>query len=92
MLDNIFIQSGTKLYRQSVGGPMGTYFAFWLLINYFFCYERDFMICLSDDKHPDIIELLTLHLYILEDFENASPYFCAFLANRICDGKITHRF
>ena len=22
---------------------------------------------------------------ILEDFENASPYFCTFLANRICD-------
>ena len=24
-------------------------------------------------------------LNILEDFENASPYFCFFLANRICD-------
>ena len=24
-------------------------------------------------------------IYILEDFENASPYFCTFLANRICD-------
>ena len=24
-------------------------------------------------------------LYILEDFENASPYFCTLLANRICD-------
>ena len=23
--------------------------------------------------------------HILEDFENASPYFCTFLANRICD-------
>ena len=22
---------------------------------------------------------------ILKDFENASPYFCTFLANRICD-------
>ena len=26
---------------------------------------------------------------ILEDFENASPYFCTFLANRICDWKVT---
>ena len=26
-----------------------------------------------------------LPLHILEDFENASPYFCTFLANRICD-------
>ena len=23
--------------------------------------------------------------HILEDFENASPYFCTFHANRICD-------
>ena len=30
--------------------------------------------------------------YILEDFENASPYFCTFLANRICDWKVTRRF
>ena len=29
---------------------------------------------------------------ILEDFENASPYFCNFLANRICDCKVTRRF
>ena len=27
----------------------------------------------------------TLYNIILEDFENASPYFCTFLANRICD-------
>ena len=27
-----------------------------------------------------------MYMYcILEDFENASPYFCTFLANRICD-------
>ena len=25
------------------------------------------------------------NVYILEDFENASPYFCTFLAYRICD-------
>ena len=29
---------------------------------------------------------------ILEDFENASPYFCSFLANRICKWKVTCRF
>ena len=33
-----------------------------------------------------------LKLHILEDFENASPYFSHFLANRICDLKVTHRF
>ena len=33
-----------------------------------------------------------LHAYILEDFENASPHFCTFLANRIRDCKVTRRF
>ena len=29
---------------------------------------------------------------MLEDFENASPYFCTFLPNRTCDLKVTRRF
>ena len=29
---------------------------------------------------------------LLKDFENASPYFCNFLANRICDRKVTRKF
>ena len=28
---------------------------------------------------------IALFSCILEDFENASPYFCTFLANRVCD-------
>ena len=28
---------------------------------------------------------LHINTYILEDFENALPYICSFLANRICD-------
>ena len=28
---------------------------------------------------------IVFNLNILEDFENASPYVCTFLANRICD-------
>ena len=30
--------------------------------------------------------------YILKDFNNASPYYCTFLENRICDLKVTRRF
>ena len=29
------------------------------------------------------LEIISCHASILEDFENASPYFCTFLANRI---------
>ena len=31
-------------------------------------------------------------VYILEDFENTSPYFCTFLANRICIEKLLAGF
>ena len=57
-LDNIFIRFGSKLYRQIVGIPMGTNCA--PLVAVLFCYERDFMLSLSDNKlHLQIFRLLT---------------------------------
>ena len=53
--DNIFIRLGTKLYRQVVGIPMGTNCAPLVADLFLFCYERDFMMSLSDDKKADII-------------------------------------
>ena len=36
-----------------------------LVVDLFlFCYERDFMMSLSDDNQVDIIDLLILHPYI----------------------------
>ena len=55
LLDNIFIRLGTKLYRQVVGIPMGTNCAPLVADLFLFCYERDFMMSLSDDKQVDII-------------------------------------
>ena len=48
--DNIFIRFGSKLYRQSVGIPMGTNCAPFVADLFFFCYERDFMLSLSDNN------------------------------------------
>ena len=56
LLDNISIRSGTKMYRQAVGMPMGTNCAPLVANLFLFCYERDFMISLSDDKQADIID------------------------------------
>ena len=56
LLENIFIRFGTKLYRQVVGIPMGTYCAPLVGDLFLFCYERDFMMPLSDDKQADIID------------------------------------
>ena len=43
LLDNIFIRFGTKLYRQTIGIPMGTNCAPLVADLFLFCYERDFM-------------------------------------------------
>ena len=56
LLDNIFIRFGSKLYRQIVGIPMGTNWAPLVADLFLFCYERDFMLSLSDNNQNDIIE------------------------------------
>ena len=57
LLDNIFIRFGSKLYRQIVGIPMGTNCAPPLIVDLFlFCYERDFMLSLSNNNQTDIIK------------------------------------
>ena len=56
LLDNIFIRFGSKLYRQILGIPMGTNCAPLVADLSLFCYERDFMLSLSDNNQTDIIE------------------------------------
>ena len=56
LLDNIFIWFGTKLFRQEVGIPKGTNCAPLVADFFLFCYERDFMMSLSDDKQADVID------------------------------------
>ena len=63
LLDNIFIRFGTKLYRQVVGIPMDT--------NLFLiCYERDFMMSLSDDNQADDIDAFNSTSRYLDDIVN----------------------
>ena len=44
------------LYRQVVGIAIGTNCAPMFADLFLFCYERDFMVSLSDDKQADIID------------------------------------
>ena len=46
-----------KLYIKVVGIPMGTDCAPLVADLFLFCYERDFMMSLSDDKQTDIINV-----------------------------------
>ena len=58
LFDNIFIRFGTtKLYGQVVGIPMGTNCAPLVAGLFLFCYERDFMMSLSDDKRAGVIDV-----------------------------------
>ena len=69
-LDNIFIRFGTKLYRQVFGIPMGTNCAPLVADLFLFCYERDFMMSLSDDKQADAIDAFNTTSRYLDDILN----------------------
>ena len=76
LLDNIFIRFGSKLYRQIVAIPMGTYCAPLVADLFMFCYERDFMLSLSDNNQADIIEAFNSTSRYLDDLLNIDdPYF-----------------
>ena len=67
---NIFIRFGNKLYRQVVGIPMGTNCAPLAADLSLFCYERDFMMSLSDDKQADVIDTFNTTSRYLDDVLN----------------------
>ena len=70
VLDNIFIRFGSKLYRQIVGIPMGTNCAPFVADLFLFCYERDFMLSLSDNNQTDIIKAFNSTSRYLDDLFN----------------------
>ena len=70
------ISFGSKLYRQIVRIPMGTNCAPLVADLFLFCYERDFMLSLSDNNQAEIIEAFNStprYLYDLLNIDN--PYF-----------------
>ena len=76
LLDNIFIRFGSKLYRQIVGIPMGTTCAPLVADVFLFCYERDFILSLSDNDQTDIIEDFNSTSIYFDDLLNIdNPYF-----------------
>ena len=76
LLDNIFIRFGSKLYRQIVGIPMGTNCAPLVADLFLFCYERNFMLSLSDNNQADIIEAFNSTSRYLDDLLKIdNPYF-----------------
>ena len=70
LLYNIFIRFGSKLYRQIVSIQMGTNRAPLVADLFLFCYERDFMLSLSDNNQADIIEAFNSTTRYLDDLLN----------------------
>ena len=64
LLDNIFIKFGSKWYRLIVGVPMGTNCAPLVADLFLFCYERDFILSLSDNYLADVVEAFNSNLKI----------------------------
>ena len=76
LLDNIFIRFGSKLYIQNVGIQMDTNCAPLVADLFLFCYERGFMLSLSDNNLTDIIEAFSSTSRYLDDLLNIdNPYF-----------------
>ena len=76
LLDNIFIRFCSKLYRQIVRIPMGTNCAPLVADLFLSCYERDFMLSLSDTNQADIIEAFNSTSRYLDHLLNIdNPYF-----------------
>ena len=69
---NIFIRFGTKLYRQDIGIPLGTNCAPLVANLFLFCYERDYMMSLSDDKQTDIIDTFNTTSRYFDDILNSN--------------------
>ena len=88
LLDNIYIRFGSKLYRQIVGIPMGTNCAPLLAYLFLFCYERDFMLSLSEDNQSDVIESFISTSRYLDDLLNIDNNFFDSMVNRIYPSEL----
>ena len=88
LLDNIYIRFGSKLYRQIVGIPMGTNSVPLVADLFLFCYERDFMLSLSDNNQSEVIEAFNSTSRYLDDLQNIDNTFFDSMVNHIYPSEL----
>ena len=88
LLDNIFIQFGTKLYRLVVRIPMGNNCAPLVADLFLFCYERDFMMFLTDDKQADIMDAFNTTSRYLDDILNNNTVYSDNMVSQIYPSEL----
>ena len=82
-MDNLFIRFGSKLYRQIVGIPEGTNCVPLVADLFLFCYERDFMLSLSDNNQADVVEAFNFTSRYLDDLLNIDNTYFAQMVSQI---------
>ena len=88
LLDNIYIRFGSKVYRQIVGIPMGTNCAPLVADLFLFCYERDFMLSLSDANQSKVIEAFNSTSRYLDYLLNSDNNFFESIFNLIYPSEL----
>ena len=88
LLDSIFIQFGTKLYRQVVSIPMDTYCAPLVAELFLFWYERDFMMSLSYDNQADVIDAFYTSSRYLDDILNINNVYFDNMVSQIYPSEL----
>ena len=88
LLDNIYIRFGSKLYRQIVGIPMGTNCTPLVADLFLFCYDRDFMLSLSEDTQSEVIEAFNSTSRYLYDLLNIDHNFFDSMINYIYPSEL----
>ena len=88
LLDNIHIRFDSKLNRQIVGIPMDTNCSPLVADLFLFCYERDFMLSLSEDNKSDVIEAFNSTSRYLDDLLIIDNDFFDSMVNRIYPSEL----
>ena len=88
LLDNSYIRLGSKLYRKIVGIPMGTNCAPLVADLFSFCYERDFLLFLSEDNQSDVTEAFNSTSRYLDDLLDIDNNFFDIMVNHIYPSEL----
>ena len=88
LLDNIYIRFVSKLYRQIVGIPMGSYCAPFVADLFLLFYERDVMLSLSDNNQSEVIEAFNSTSRYLDDLLNIDNIFFDSMVNHVCPSEL----
>ena len=88
MQSEINIRFDSELNKQIVGIPMGTNCAPLVADLFLSCYERHFMLSLSEDNQSDFIEAFNSTSRYLDDLLNIDNNFFDSMVNRIYPSEL----